>query len=73
MLVRARTVAHGSSQDRVEWKLQLPAYTTATATPDPSLFRDLQQSSQQFRTLNPLSEARDLTHNPRDTIRIHYH
>ena len=38
---------------------QLPAYATATATSDPSHICDLHHSSQQYRILNPLSEARD--------------
>ena len=42
-------------------ELQLPAYATATATPDPSLICDLHNSSGQHRILNPLSEARDRT------------
>ena len=37
----------------VKWELQLPAYTSATAMPDPS------HGSRQCRVLNPLSEARD--------------
>ena len=40
-------------------ELQLPAYTTATATPDPSHVCDLHHSSWQLWLLNPLSEARD--------------
>ena len=47
----------------VESKLQLPAYVTATATQDLSHVCNLQQSSWQHRILNPLSEARDRTHN----------
>ena len=47
---------------RAESELQLPAYTTATATWDPSCVCDLQRSSQQCWLLNPLSEARDGTH-----------
>ena len=43
----------------VESKLQLPAYVTATATPDLSRICDLHQSSQQCQILNPLSEASD--------------
>ena len=43
----------------VESELQLPAYTTAIATPDPSHVCDLHHSSQQCRILNPLSKARD--------------
>ena len=46
----------------VELKLQLPAYTTATATPDPSRICDLHYSSQQCWILNPLRKARDRTH-----------
>ena len=46
----------------VERRLQLPAYTIATATPDPSRIWDLHHSSQQCQMLNPLSEARDQTH-----------
>ena len=40
-------------------ELQLLAYTTATATSDPSLICDLYHSSWQCQILNPLSEARD--------------
>ena len=47
----------------VESELQLPAYTAATATQDPSHIFDLRHSSQQHWFLNPLSEARDQTHN----------
>ena len=46
----------------VKLELQLPAYTTATATPDLSCVFDLHYSSWQRRILNPLSEARDQTH-----------
>ena len=41
----------------VKSELQLPAYTTATATQDPSHICDLRHSSPQHRILNPLSEA----------------
>ena len=54
----------------VKSELQLPAYTTATATPDPSHICDLHHSSVQRQILNPRSEARDRTHNP---IRICLH
>ena len=43
----------------VALELQLPAYTTATAVPDPSHICDLHPSLQQRQILNPLSEARD--------------
>ena len=46
---------------RVESELQLPAYTTATASPDSSCLFDLPHSSWQRRILNPLSRARDQT------------
>ena len=46
----------------VESELQLPAYTIATAMPDPSRDCDLHHSSWQLRILNPLSEeVRDRT------------
>ena len=45
----------------VELELQLPAYVTATATPNPSHICDLHHSSRQRWILNPLSEARDPT------------
>ena len=54
----------------VKSDLQLPAYTTATATRDPSCVFDLHHSSQQHRILNLLSEARDQTWVLRDTVRF---
>ena len=51
----------------VEWELQLLAYTTATATQDPSRICDLHHDSQQCQILNPISEARDQTHLFMDT------
>ena len=47
----------------VESELQLPAYTTATATGDPSHVYDLHHSSGHRRILNPLNKARDRTRN----------
>ena len=44
-------------------ELQLPDYATAIPTLDPSHICDLHHSSQQHRILNPLSKARDQTHN----------
>ena len=46
-----------------ESELQLQAYTTDTAMWDLSHVCDLYHSSQQRQILNPLSEARDRTHN----------
>ena len=45
----------------VKLELQLLAYTTATAMPDPRRIYDLHHSSEQSQILNPLSEARDRT------------
>ena len=48
---------------RVESKLQLPAYATATATWDTSHVCNLHHSSRQCRIFNPRSKARDGTRN----------
>ena len=45
----------------VRLELQLLAYTTATATPDPNHIFDLHHISWQHQILNPLSKARDRT------------
>ena len=52
----------------VESELQLLAYNTAIATPDPSHICDLHHSSWQRWIINPLSEASILM----DTSRIHF-
>ena len=52
----------------VELELQLPAYTTATATLDPSRTCDLRYSLQQCWILNPLSKVKDRTHILRETV-----
>ena len=57
----------------VKSELQLTAYTTATATPDPSLIYDLHRSSQQCQILNPLSEAKDQFCLLMDTSPVRYH
>jgi len=73
VLFRAALEAYGGSQARGrEPELQLPAYTTATATPDPSLVCDLHHSSRQRRILHPLSEARDGTRNLMVPSRIRF-
>jgi len=48
-------------------ELQLPAYTTGTATPDQRFVCDLHHSSWQRWILNPLSEAREGKCVPMDT------
>ena len=55
-LFRAAPMAYESSQARGGTGAVLPAYTTATATPDPRGICDLHYSSQQHWILNPLSE-----------------
>ena len=60
---RAAPVAYEVPRLGVELELQLWAYTTATATPDPSSVCDLHHSSGQRWILNPLSKARDRTRN----------
>ena len=57
----------------VQLELQLPACATTTATPDLSHIHNLHQSSQQYQTLNPLSQTMDRTHILRDTSQVHYH
>ena len=51
----------------VELEVQQPAYTTATATQDPSRICSPHHGSRQHKILNPLSEARDRTHILMDT------
>ena len=53
----AALVAYGGSQARD--LIGAVAYTTATATWDPSHVFDLPHSSRQLGILNPLSKARD--------------
>ena len=53
-------------------ELQLPAYTTAIATPDLSRTCDLHCSSGECQIINPLSEARDRTLNLMVPSRIHF-
>ena len=54
----------------VQSELHLPAYTTATATWDPSCICDLHHSLQQWRILNPLSRVRNRTLILMDTSRV---
>ena len=55
----------------VKSELQLPAYTIATTTADPSCVCNLHHSSQQCWMLNPLSKARDSAHVLMDTSWVH--
>ena len=57
----------GTCWKNLELELQLLAYTTATATWDPSHICDLHCSSWQHRILNPLSKSRDQTRILMDT------
>ena len=57
--LRAAPAAYGVPWRGVELELQLQAYTTARATPDPSHICNLHCSLWQRWILNPLSEARD--------------
>ena len=52
---------------RVESELHPPAYTTDTATLDPSCICNLHHSLQQHQILNPLRKVRDQTHILMDT------
>jgi len=56
----------------VESELQLLAYTTTTATPDPSCAWDLHHSSWKYWILNPLSKAMDRTYVLMDTSHIRF-
>ena len=67
---RATPMAYGSSQVGVESELQLLATATAIATWDPSCICD--HSTQQYRILNPLSEARNGTHILMHTSQVCY-
>ena len=57
----------------VESELQLPAYATAIATPDPSCIHDLHLSLQQGWILNPWCETKDRTHILMDSSWVRYH
>ena len=56
----------------VESELQLPAYTTATATQNPSSDCDLHHSSWQCGILNPMIRPGDQTHLLVDIILVSY-
>ena len=56
-LFRATPTAQRAPRLGVESELQLLAYATATARPDPTHSCDLHHSSRQCQSLNPLSKA----------------
>ena len=56
----------------MELELQLPAYTTTTATPDQSCTCDLHHSSGPLWILKPLSETRDRIQVLMDASRADY-
>ena len=57
----------------VQSELQLPVYTRATATQDPSHVYDPHHSSMATPVRNPLSEARDQTSNLMAPSGIRFH
>ena len=73
MVFRAASATYEVPRLGVQLELQLPAYITTTATPDLSCVFDLCHSSCKHRILNPLSEARDQTHNPMAPRWFHFH
>ena len=56
-----------------ESELQPPAYTSVTATQDPSRVCDLHHKSGQCRILTPLSKTRDRTRHLMDPSRVRFH
>ena len=64
----AAPAVYGLSWFRSKIGTATGAYTTAMATPDPSLICDLHLSLGQRWVLNPLSKARDRTHIFMDTL-----
>ena len=71
-LFRAAPTAREVPRLVVESELQLPAYTTATATWNLSCLCHLHHSSWQRQVLNPLSEAGDRTWVLMNTSWVHY-
>ena len=66
-LFKAVPVAYEVPRPGTELELKPPAYSTATAMPDPSHIHDPCCSLWQHRIPNPLSEAMDRTCIPKDT------
>ena len=73
LLFRPIPAAYRISRLGVESELQLPAYTTATATRDPRHVCDPHHSSRQHRIPNPVNGARDWTHILMYTSPVHFH
>ena len=76
LLFRSAPTVYGSSQARGRIRATaagLLAYTTATATTDPSHICNPHHSSRQHWILNPMSEAGDRTFILMDPSQVHYH
>ena len=69
----AAFMAYGNFQAKGQIELWLSAYTTATATWDPSHLFNLHHRAWQLGILNPLSEAREQTGILMDTSWVHFH
>ena len=72
LLFRAAPAAYVGSQARGLIGVTALAYTTVSAMPDLSHIFELYHSSRQHRILNPLSKARDGTHNLMVPGQIHF-
>ena len=73
VLFRATPTAYGYSQARSHQSYSCWAYTTATATWNPSPICDLYHSSWQHQILNPPIQASNPTSNHMVPSRIHFH
>ena len=73
LLFRAAIKAHEVPRLGIKLEMQLPAYTTAIATLDPTHIFNLYCSSRQHWILNPLSKARVQTCIFMDTSQVHFH
>ena len=69
-LLVAAPAAYGTSRAGVKSELQLWAYATATATPEPSRICGWHHSLWEHCILNPLSKARDQTRILMDTSQV---
>ena len=74
VVFRVAPTAYRGPRLGVKSELQLLAYTTATATQDPSSMCDLYHSARQHQILlNPLREARDRTPHLTAPRQIRFH